>query len=73
MIYIVVAGSLRSLGYKEGIVTLMEFIWTYGCVIESGEFRYGSLEIVESGVSFLFLFGNDESRYIIERVINFVK
>lgn len=73
MIYIVVVGLLCLLGYKEGIVMLMEFIWMYGCVIESGEFCYGLLEIVELGVLFLFLFGNDESCYIIECVINFVK
>ena len=55
MIYTVAAGPLRPLGYKEGIVTLMEFTWTHGCVIESGEFRHGPLEIVEPGVPFLFL------------------
>ena len=49
MIYTVAAGPLRPLGYKEGIVTLMEFTWTHGCVIESGEFRHGPLEIVEPG------------------------
>lgn len=54
MIYTVAAGPLRPLGYKEGIVTLMEFTWTHGCVIESGEFRHGPLEIVEPGVPFLF-------------------
>ena len=31
MIYTVAAGPLRPLGYKEGIVTLMEFTWTHGC------------------------------------------
>ncbi|TNT15690.1 fructoselysine 6-phosphate deglycase, partial [Escherichia coli] len=73
MIYTVAAGPLRPLGYKEGIVTLMEFTWTHGCVIESGEFRHGPLEIVEPGVPFLFLLGNDESRHTTERAINFVK
>ena len=51
----------------------MEFTWTHGCVIESGEFRHGPLEIVEPGVPFLFLLGNDESRHTTERAINFVK
>ncbi len=44
----------------------MEFTWTHGCVIESGEFRHGPLEIVEPGVPFLFLLGNDESRHTTE-------
>lgn len=42
-------------------------------MIESGEFRHGPLEIVEPGVPFLFLLGNDESRHTTERAINFVK
>ncbi|WP_258125417.1 fructoselysine 6-phosphate deglycase [Escherichia coli] len=33
----------------------------------------GPLEIVEPGVPFLFLLGNDESRHTTERAINFVK
>ena len=73
MIYTVSAGPLRPLGYKEGIVTLMEFTWTHGSVIESGEFRHGPLEVVEPGVPFLFLLGNDESRHTTERAIRFVK
>ena len=73
MIYTVSAGPLRPLGYKEGIVTLMEFTWTHGSVIESGEFRHGPLEIVEPGIPFLFLLGNDESRHTTERAISFVK
>ena len=73
MIYTVSAGPLRPLGYKEGIVTLMEFTWTHGSVIESGEFRHGPLEIVEPGVPFLFLLGNDESRHTTERAIRFVR
>jgi fructoselysine 6-phosphate deglycase len=73
MIYTVAAGPLRPLAYKEGIVTLMEFTWTHGCVLESGEFRHGPLEVVEPGVPFLFLLGTDESRHTTERAIKFVK
>lgn len=46
---------------------------THGSVIESGEFRHGPLEIVEPGIPFLFLLGNDESRHTTERAISFVK
>ncbi|CCK08813.1 Fructoselysine 6-phosphate deglycase [Cronobacter sakazakii 696] len=42
-------------------------------MIESGEFRHGPLEIVEPGVPFLFLLGNDESRHTTERAIRFVR
>ncbi len=73
MIYTVAAGPLRPLAYKEGIITLMEFTWTHGSMVESGEFRHGPLEIVEEGVPFIFLLGTDESRHTTERAIRFVK
>jgi len=52
---------------------MMEFTWTHGSIIESGEFRHGPLEVVEDGVPFVFLLGTDESRHTTERAINFVK
>ena len=47
------------LAYKEGVITGMEFLWSHGAVIQAGEFRHGPLEIVESGVPFLFLVPTD--------------
>jgi len=72
-IYTVSSGPLKPLGYKEGVITLMEFTWTHGCALESGEFRHGPLEIVEPGVPFIFLLGTDGSRHTTERALNFVK
>ncbi len=71
--YTIAAGPLRSLAYKEGIITSMEFVWSHGAVIESGEFRHGPLEITEPGVPFLFLLGTDASRHTTERAFAFVK
>jgi fructoselysine-6-P-deglycase FrlB-like protein len=71
--YTIAADPLLSLAYKEGVITNMEFMWGHGAVIESGEFRHGPLEIVESGVPFVFLIGTDESRHITERALRFVK
>lgn len=72
-IYTVAGGPLKPLAYKEGIVTLLEFTWTHGSVINSSEFKHGPLEIVEEGVPFIFLLGTDESRKTTERALNFVK
>lgn len=72
-IYTVAGGILKPLAYKEGIVTLMEFTWTHGSVLNSAEFRHGPLEVVEEGVPFIFLLGTDPSREITERTLNFVK
>lgn len=56
------------LAYKEGVITGMEFLWSHGAVIQAGEFRHGPLEIVESGVPFLFLVPTDSSRLHRERL-----
>ncbi|SCZ03194.1 SIS domain-containing protein [Alkaliphilus peptidifermentans] len=71
--YTISAGPLRSLAYKEGIITNMEFMWGHGSVIESGEFRHGPLEITEEDVPFIFLVGSDASRHTTERALDFVR
>jgi len=72
-IYTVAGGILRPLAYKEGVVTLLEFTWTHGSMLNSAEFRHGPLEVVEPGVPYIFLLGSDESRHTTERALNFVK
>lgn len=72
-IYTVAAGPLRPLAYKEGIITMLEFTWTHGSMLNAAEFRHGPLEVVEKGVPYIFMLGTDESRHTTERTINFVK
>lgn len=72
-IYTVAGGILTPLAYKEGIVTLLEFTWTHGSVLDAAEFRHGPLEVVEEGVPYVFLMGTDASRHTTERALNFVK
>lgn len=73
LIYTVSAGSLLPLAYKEGIITMLEFTRTHGSMLNAAEFRHGPLEVVEEGVPYVFILGNDESRATIERTIRFVK
>lgn len=42
-------------------------------MIQAGEIRHGSLEIVESDVLFLFLVPTDSSRVITQRALKFVE
>lgn len=72
-IYTVSAGSLLPLAYKEGIITMLEFTWTHGSMLNAAEFRHGPLEVVKKGVPYVFMLGTDESRHTTERTINFVK
>ncbi|MCA5963003.1 hypothetical protein LC724_25005 [Blautia sp. RD014234] len=71
--YTVSASSMVPLAYKEGVITGMEFLWSHGAVIQAGEFRHGPLEIVESGVPFLFLVPTDSAREITQRALQFVE
>lgn len=73
LIYTVSAGPLLPLAYKEGIITMLEFTWTHGSMLNAAEFRHGPLEVVEEGVPYVFMLGNDESRHTVERAIRFVK
>jgi fructoselysine-6-P-deglycase FrlB-like protein len=72
-IYTVASGVLYPFAYKEGIITMMEFTWTHGCVLSAGEFRHGPFEVAEKGVPYVFLVGTDESRPTVERALRFVE
>ncbi|HAF63180.1 MAG TPA: fructoselysine-6-P-deglycase [Anaerolineaceae bacterium] len=72
-IYTIAAGPLLPLAYKEGIISLLEFTWTHGSVLNASEFRHGPLEVVEEGVPYIFLLGTDESRHTTQRALDFVK
>lgn len=72
-LYTVSGGNLLPLAYKEGIITMLEFTRTHGCQLNAAEFRHGPLEVVEAGVPYVFLLGNDESRHTVERTLSFVK
>ncbi len=72
-IYTVAAGPLLPLAYKEGVITMLEFTWTHGASINAAEFRHGPLEVVEEGIPYVFMLGNDESRHTTERAIRFVE
>lgn len=71
-VYTVAGGNLVPLGYKEGIITMLEFTWTHGAALNASEFRHGPLEVVEQGVPYVFLLGTDGSRHTTQRCIDFV-
>lgn len=71
--YTVASGPMYPLAYKEGIITMLEFTWTHGSVINAAEFRHGPLEVVDKDVPYVFLLGLDETRKGTERALNFVK
>lgn len=72
LIYTVSGGNLLPLGYKEGVITMMEFTWTHGNSLNASEFRHGPLEVVDKDVPYVFFLGTDGSRHTTQRCIDFV-
>ncbi|MGI6169222.1 MAG: SIS domain-containing protein [Christensenellales bacterium] len=73
LIYTVSSGNLLPIGYKEGIITMLEFTWTHGCNLNSSEFRHGPLEVVEADTNYVFFLGRDKTRPSAERALRFVE
>ncbi|WP_114458786.1 MULTISPECIES: SIS domain-containing protein [unclassified Halanaerobium] len=72
-IYTISSGATLPLGYKEGVITMLEFTWTHGSSLNAAEFRHGPLEVVDKDVPYIFILGNDETRHTTKRALNFVK
>ena len=73
LIYTVSSGNLLPIGYKEGIITMLEFTWTHGCNLNASEFRHGPLEVVEENTNYVFFLGRDKTRPSAERALRFVE
>lgn len=70
MIYTLSAGSLHGLGYKFGLTVFMENMRVNGSYIEAAEFRHGPAEMMDRHKpAFVVLKGNDDSRPMLERII----
>jgi len=71
--YLVAAGPLSGLAYQFATCNLLEMQWKHASVYNAGEWAHGPLEIVDDGVPFIFLLGNDETRPVTERALKFTQ
>jgi fructoselysine 6-phosphate deglycase len=71
--YLVGSGPLYGLAYQFAICTLMEMQWIHTAAIHAAEFQHGPFEVVEPGVTFIFLLGLDESRSVTEKALRFAQ
>lgn len=71
--YLVASGPLSGLAYQFATCNLLEMQWKHASVYNAGEWAHGPLEIVDKGVSFIFLLGTDESRKVTERALKFTQ
>lgn len=73
LIYTISSGNLLPIGYKEGIITMLEFTWTHGCSLNASEFRHGPLEVVEEDTNYVVFIGRDKTRESAERALRFIE
>ena len=52
---------------------LEEMQWIKTKSIHAAEFFHGTLELLENGMSMILLYGEDETRLLMDRVLNFSK
>ncbi len=70
LIYTLGSGPLYGLAYKFGLTVFMENMRVNGSFIEATEFRHGPAEVFDrEKPSMVILLGTDESRPVVERVV----
>ena len=72
--YMVVgSGMLWGEAYDYAMCILEEMQWIKTKSIHAAEFFHGTLELLENGMSMILLYGEDETRLLMDRVLNFSK
>jgi fructoselysine 6-phosphate deglycase len=69
--YISGSGPCFSTAYVYGICILLEMQWLHCQPVEAAEFFHGPFEIMDDSVPMILLLGEDPSRPIAERVVEF--
>nr|WP_306264731.1 SIS domain-containing protein [Pararhizobium sp. IMCC3301] len=67
------AGAVWPEAYYYGMCILEEMQWIRTRPVHASDFFHGTLELVEKDVSVIVFMGEDETRPISERVVNFAK
>ena len=67
------SGMLWGEAYDYAMCILEEMQWIKTKSIHAAEFFHGTLELVEEDTSLILLYGEDETRPLMDRVLNFSK
>lgn len=70
---VVGSGMLWGEAYDYAMCILEEMQWIKTKSIHAAEFFHGTLELVEDGTSLILLYGEDETRPLMDRVLNFAE
>ncbi len=71
--FLVGGGNLWGFTYLYSMCILEEMQWLRTTRVHSAEFFHGSLELLEKDTSVIVFQGEDETRLLTDRVVNFVK
>ena len=69
--YYVGAGALFGITYSYAMCYCEEMHWLRTKSIHSAEFFHGTIELCEEGTSLIMLYGEDDTRKLMDRVDNF--
>lgn len=70
---VVGSGMLWGEAYDYAMCILEEMQWIKTKSIHAAEFFHGTLELVEENTSIILFYGDDETRPLVDRVMNFAK
>lgn len=73
--YTMVVGSGSGWGeaYSAAMCIMEEMLWMKTKSIHAAEFFHGTIELVEKDTSMLLIYSDDETRPLMDRVLNFAK
>jgi fructoselysine 6-phosphate deglycase len=73
LIYTLSSGPNYGVGYAFAMCSLQEQQWMHAASIHAAEFFHGAFEIVDENTPLIVLLGEDASRSIAERALNFAQ
>ena len=73
ILYHLASGPMFTTAYVFSVCILMEMLWIHNYPIEAAEFFHGPFEIVDENTFLLLMLGEDSSRPLMNRVVNFCK
>ncbi|MEO6310169.1 MAG: SIS domain-containing protein [Leifsonia sp.] len=71
--FLVGSGNLWGFTYLYSMCILEEMQWLRTTRVHGAEFFHGSLELIEKDTSIMLFLGEDETRPLMDRVVNFSK
>lgn len=73
LIYTLSSGPNYGVGYAFAMCALQEQQWMHAASVHAAEFFHGAFEIVDENTPLIVLLGEDASRSIAERALNFAQ